>query len=31
MHPSDIVYAVTGLVNNEEVWRAKYEKDNKKK
>ena len=31
MHPSDIAYAVTVLVNNEEKRRAMYEKDKKKK
>ena len=31
MHPSDLAYAVTGLVNNEGKWRAKYEKGKKKK
>ena len=31
MHLSDLAYAVTRLVNNEEKWRAEYEKDKKKK
>ena len=31
MHPSDLAYAVTGLVNNEDKWRTKFEKDKKKK
>ena len=30
MHPSDVAYAITGLVNNEDKWRAKWEKDQEK-
>ena len=31
MNTSDIAYTVTGLVNNEAVWRAYHENDKKKK
>ena len=31
MHPSDMAYSITGLVNNEIKWKAKWEKTRKKR